>query len=120
MVDPISEYEIGRQIGVSFAQQQVGLKFVATDGVGDAKAFHGLQDAMPTVAAERKADTTHLGQTQFRHIMRASFSSRIFPGENAMVRAENKKMFAEPEDVKTRCQKIYTGMAPPYAHTLCW
>ena len=55
--------EIGRQIGVSFAQQQVGLKFVATDG--DAKAFHGLQDAMPTVAAERQADTTHLGQTQF-------------------------------------------------------
>ena len=63
VVDPMSEYEIGRQIGVSFAQQQVGLKFVATDG--DAKAFHGLQDAMPTVAAERQADTTHLGQTQF-------------------------------------------------------
>ena len=63
VVDPMSEYEIGRQIGVSFAQQQVGLKFVATDG--DAKAFHGLQDAMLTVAAERQADTTHLGQTQF-------------------------------------------------------
>ena len=63
VVDPMSEYEIGRQIGVSFAQQQVGLKFVATDD--DAKAFRGLQDAMPTVAAERQADTTHLGQTQF-------------------------------------------------------
>ena len=47
VVDPISEYEIGRQIGVSFVQQQVGLKFVVTDS--DAKAFHGLQDAMPTV-----------------------------------------------------------------------
>ena len=99
VVDPISEYEIGRQIGVNFAQQQVGLKFAATDG--DAKAFHGLQDAMPTVAAKWQADTTHLGQTQFRHIMRASFSSRMFPGENAMVRAENKKIFAE--DVRTRC-----------------
>ena len=107
VVDPISEYEIGRQIGVSFAQQQVVLKFVAT--YGDVKAFHGLQDAMPTIEAERQADTTHLGQTQFRHIMRAYFSSRMFLGENAMVRAENKKMFAK--DVRTRCQKIYT---------LCW
>ena len=41
VVDPMSEYEIGRQIGVSFAQQQVGLKFVATDG--DAKAFMGYR-----------------------------------------------------------------------------
>ena len=40
VVDPMSEYEIGRQIGVSFAQQQVGLKFVATDG--DAKAFNKI------------------------------------------------------------------------------
>ena len=45
--------------------------------------------------------------------MRASFSSRMFPGENAMVRAENKKMFAE--DVRTRCQKIYTDMHTLYA-----
>ena len=80
-VDPISEFEISRQIRVSFAQQQVGIKFVATDR--DAKAFHGLQDAMPTVTTERQADTTHLGQTQFQHIMRASFSSRMFLGENA-------------------------------------
>ena len=78
VVDPISEFEIGRQIGVSFTQQQVGIKFVATDS--DVKASHGLQDAMPTVVTERQADTTHLSQTQFPHIMRASFSSRMFPG----------------------------------------
>ena len=64
VVDPISEYEIGRQIGVSFAQQQV-LKFVAT--YGDEKAFHGLQDAMPTIEAERQADTTHLGTVPTYH-----------------------------------------------------
>ena len=84
-VDPTSEFKIGRQIGVSFAQQQVGKKIVAT----------------------------HLIHTQFRYIMRASLSSRVFPGDNATIRAENKKMFAE--DVRKRCQKIYSDMHTLYA-----
>ena len=71
-VDPISEYEIGKQIGHSFAQDNVAIRYVATDG--DALASRGLQDAMPAVPIERQADTTHLGQTQFRHIMKVSFS----------------------------------------------
>ena len=64
--------------------------------------------AMPPVPTERQADTTRFGQTQFRHIMKASFSPPMFPGETAIIRAENKRMFAE--DVKTRCQKIYTNV----------
>ena len=68
---------------------------------------------MPAVPTERQADTTHLGQTQFRHIMKASFSPRMFPGETAIIRAENKRMFAE--DVKTRCQKIYTNVHTLYS-----
>ena len=43
--------------------------------------------------------------------MKASFSPRMFPGETATIRAENKRMFAE--DVKSRCQNIYTNV-----HTL--
>ena len=84
---------------------------MATDG--DASASRGVQDAMPAVPTERQADTTHLGQTQFRHIMKASFSPRMFPGETAIIRAENKRMFAE--DVKTRCQKIYTNVHTLYS-----
>ena len=108
-VDPISEYDIGKQIGHSFAQDNV--RYVATDG--DASASRVVQDAMPAVSTERQADTTHLGQTQFRHIMKASFSPRMFPGETAIIRAENKIMFAE--DVKTRCQKIYTNVHTLYS-----
>ena len=51
------EFEIGCQIGISFAQHQVGIKCVETDG--DVKASHGLQDAMPIVATERKL-TQHI------------------------------------------------------------
>ena len=74
---------------------------MATDG--DALASRGVQDAMPAAPIERQADTTHLGQTQFRHniIMKVSFSPRMFPGETDIIRAEQKRMFAE--DVKTRC-----------------
>ena len=38
---------------------------------------------------------------------------RMFPGDTAVIRAENKNMFAE--DVKNRCQKIYTDMHTMYA-----
>ena len=44
-VDPISEYEIGKQIGHSFAQDNVTIRYVATNG--DALASRGVQDAMP-------------------------------------------------------------------------
>ena len=110
-VDPISIYDIGKQIGHSFAQDNVAIRYVATDG--GASASRGVQDAMPAVPTERQADTTHLGQTQFRHIVKASFSPRMFPGETATIRAENKRMFAE--DVKTRCQKNYTNVHTLYS-----
>ena len=91
---------------MSFVQQQIGIPFFAT--YSDVKASNGLQDAMPTVATEWQAD-----KIQFQHIMRASFSSRMFPGENATIRAENKRMFAE--DVRIQCQKIYTDVHTLYA-----
>ena len=52
----------------------------------------GVQDAMPAAPIKRQADTTHLGQTQFRHIMKASFSPRMFPGETAIIRVEKKRI----------------------------
>ena len=50
-VDPISEYDIGKQIGHSFAQDNVAIRYVATDG--DALASRGVQDAMPAAPIER-------------------------------------------------------------------
>ena len=67
------------------AQDNVAIRYVATDG--DALASRGVQDAMPAAPRERQTDTTHLGQTQIRHIMKASFSPRMFPGETAIIRA---------------------------------
>ena len=64
-VDPISEYAFGKQIGHSFAQGNVVIRSVASDG--DVLASRGVHDAMPAVPIERQADTTHLGQKQFRN-----------------------------------------------------
>ena len=116
MLGNSTEYDIGKKIGHSFAQDNVAIRYVATDG--DVSASHGVQDAMLAVPTERQADTTHLGQTQFRHIMKASFSPRMFPGETAIIRAENKRMFAE--DVKTRCQKIYTNVHTLYSSDITY
>ena len=46
-VDPISEYDIGKQIRHSFAQDNVAIRYVATDG--DASASREVQDDMPAV-----------------------------------------------------------------------
>ena len=109
--EPISEYRMGREMGLSLAKDNGRVKFVATGG--DTLGSHGIQAGMPAIATERQSDTTHLGETQFRHIIKTPFSPRMFPGDSAVIRAENKKMFAE--DVKNRCQKIYTDMHTLYA-----
>ena len=111
VVDPISEYRMGREMGLNLAKDNVRVKLVATDG--DALGSRGIQAGMPAIAIERQSDTTHLGETQFRHIMKTPFSPRMFPGDTAIIRAENKKMFAEY--VKNRCQKVYTDMHTLYA-----
>ena len=105
--EPLSEYRIGKHIGDSLAQDNVAVKYVATDG--DALASRGIQDAMPAgMETQRQSDTTHLSQTQFRHIMKASSSPMMFPGESAARQRENRRLFAE--DVKTRYQMVYTSV----------
>ena len=79
---------------MSLAKDNVRVKFVATDG--DALGSRGIQAGMPAIAIERRSDTTHLGETQFRHIMKTPFSPGCFP--------ETLRSFEQ----KTRClQKTY-------------
>ena len=105
--EPLSEYRIGKHIGDSLAQDNVAVKYVATDG--DALSSRGIQDALPAgMETQRQSDITHQSQTQFRHIMTASFSPMMFSGENAARRTENRRLFAE--DVETRCQMVYTSV----------
>lgn len=59
--DPFSEKRIGQHLGDYFKKQQIKVKYVITDG--DGRSAEGFQ------TAERQADTTHLGQSQFRHLL---------------------------------------------------
>lgn len=108
-VDTLSEYEIGRKIGKQIAPQ-IMVKHITTDG--DARSAEGMQEAMkavnPAWRVSRLADTTHLGQGQFRNVMKAKFSEGMFPGSTQEVKREEQKMFAL--DVKYRCHKIFSMM----------
>ena len=66
-----------------------------------------------TSNVERQADTTHLGSSLFRKMIKAQFSERMFPGTIAVIRKEQKKMFSL--DVKTRCHQIHSVMNDLYA-----
>ena len=77
---PISEYDIGYNIGRGFNLERVLVKYATTDG--DGRSAEGLQAALKLVTplwrVERLADTIHLGQSQFKYSMKAAFSSSMF------------------------------------------
>ena len=113
--DPISEREIGSMIGEELANNGLFVRHVTTDG--DARGAEGVGLAMrkrdPDWQLERQADTTHLGQGQFRSAMRATFSSTMFPGVTAERRKEQQKVFSL--DIKNRCHCILADLHRKYA-----
>lgn len=114
--DPLSEYDIGRSIGREFASQGLPLKYVVTDGDGCSakgveKAFSDSHVCSANIV--RQADPTHLGQSQFRYVMRkANFSAGMFPGESADDRAQQKKLLAL--DMKSRSYHMHNNLFKKY------
>ena len=104
---PFSEYDMGKQMGEEMALQNIMIKFATTDG--DGRSAEGVQAAMtqldPLWQVIRQADTTHLGQGQFRQVLKADFSKGMFPGEGPERKKEQQKMLAL--DVKNRCHRIF-------------
>ena len=80
-VAPHSEYEMAKKIGTEFLKQQMCVRHATTDG--DARAATGFQDAYtvlhPMWKVEILSDPTHLGRSQFRKCMSATFSKDMFP-----------------------------------------
>jgi hypothetical protein len=107
---PLSEKNIGMQLGLPFAADGINVKHVVTDG--DARSAEGIQEAMrtshPCWITRREADTTHLGQSQFRHCVKAQFSKGMFNGKTADERKEQQKILGL--DIKTRCHAIYSKL----------
>ncbi|CAC5364776.1 unnamed protein product [Mytilus coruscus] len=66
---PVSEYQMGKEIGSQLALQDILVKNATTDG--DGRAAKGIDDATralhPMWKVERLADYVHLGQSQFEH-----------------------------------------------------
>ncbi|CAG2195328.1 unnamed protein product [Mytilus edulis] len=103
---PLSEYEMGKEIGTQLALQDILVKNATTDG--DGRAAKGIDDATralhPMWKVERLADYVHLGQSQFRASLRAKFSESMFYGRTKEIRKEMKKAFSQ--DVKCRSSMI--------------
>ncbi|CAG2248518.1 unnamed protein product [Mytilus edulis] len=79
--DPLSEKDLGYEIGKKIAKLDLLVDYCTTDG--DAKSVQGLQEAMqeifdPLWSVNRLADTIHRGQSQFREVLRAKFSVGMF------------------------------------------
>ena len=72
-----SEYTAGLEIGRQFALQNIGLRYVVTDG--DAHSAEGMKAGMSNTACsiERQTDTTHLEQSMFRNMTKTQFSCNV-------------------------------------------
>lgn len=113
--DPISERDIGEEIGENLINDGILVRYVTTDG--DARSADGVALGIAKHVKDwevnRQADTTHLGQSQFRYAVRASFSPGMFPGLSAERRKEQQKMLGL--DIKNRCHCILAELHRTYA-----
>lgn len=113
--EPLSERHIGERIGEDLVDEEIFVRFVTTDG--DARGAEGIKEAMtklePLWEVERQADTTHLGQSQFRNTVKAVFSQTMFPGETADHRKHQQKMLGL--DLKNRSHCIFNELYAKYA-----
>jgi hypothetical protein len=104
--EPFSERHIGVKLGESIGQH-IMVKHVTTDG--DGRSAEGIEIAMqqlqPLWRVIRQADTTHLGQGQFGHTLKATFSANMFSGTTKVVKRDQQKILGL--DLKNRCHIIF-------------
>ena len=112
---PLSEYELGKDIGNQLAIQGAFVKYVTTDG--DSKSSAGVAEAInildPLWRVERLADPTHLGQAQFKRCYNAKFSGGMFAGKTMKTRTDQQKAFSQ--DVKARSSMVFKKLMEVHA-----
>ncbi len=112
---PLSEFNMGKDIGDQLARNDVLIRYATTDG--DARSAEGLATSMkvlhPLWKVERLADPTHLAQGQFRKCRSADFSLDMFPGSTREKKNEAKTILSQ--DVKARCSLILKELMKNHA-----
>lgn len=90
------------------------VKYATTDG--DGRSAAGIDDAVralhPMWKVNRLADHVHLGQTQFKAGMRATFSEEMFHGKTKAENRELQKIFSK--DVKCRTSMVVSNLMTKY------
>ena len=110
-VEPLSERELGYEIGEKLCKKKLLVKHITTDG--DATSAAGLEKAIqnllsPMWKTTRLADRIHRGQSQFRQGVKAIFSKEMFPGKTKAQNSDIQKMFAN--DIKERCHGVLQAL----------
>lgn len=108
--EPLSELKMGEKLGQMFADDRVLVKYVTTDG--DARTAEGVQSAMrklfPDWEVIRKADPVHIGQSQVRETISATFSDHMFSGRTRELKKERQRVLAL--DIKSRSHAIFSRL----------
>ena len=102
----VSEHKMGLEIGRRFGLEGTLIKYACTDG--DARSCEGLQEGLqesnPAWTVLRQSDTTHLGMSQMKKIVKSKFS-RSFFSSHLRTKSERDDLQRNlGEDIRTKCE----------------
>jgi hypothetical protein len=114
-VEPLSEYDIGKNIGTQLVRKNIKVKYATTDG--DGRSAAGMDSAMkvsdPAWNVERLADPTHLGQAQFHRCNKlGTFSETMFLARTKAERVTAQRVFSQ--DIKARSSLVFQELMSQY------
>lgn len=111
-ITPLSEYEMGKQIGKDFGLDNILIENVCSDG--DSRSCDGVNDAMkalnPIWETIRQSDTTHLGVGQYKKTLKCKFSRRFFPHFLKTKSSRNNLQKVLAQDLKARCHVVFNNL----------
>ncbi|CAG2207664.1 unnamed protein product [Mytilus edulis] len=115
---PLSEYDLGKQIGNQLVVQGILVKYATTDG--DGRSANGINDAIqalhPMWKVEWLADPIHLGNGQFRAAMLANFSDNMFGCRTKEQTKIVQKLFSQ--DIQARSSLITSHFMEVYGRDI--
>ncbi|CAH1784479.1 unnamed protein product [Owenia fusiformis] len=100
------ERQMGRSTAKTCQEDGIVIQYLTTDG--DGKGIMGVNDHYAETGmehrAERLSDRIHLSNLQFKHSLKTSFSSQMFPGKNKSTKEHYQRLFCI--DLTQRCTAI--------------
>ena len=103
---------MGLNIAKKLSLNDILIKYACSDG--DARSVdglsHGFKAINPMWEVVRQSDTTHLGMSQYKKLLKATFSKDFFPPNIHLKADKDHLQKCLAEDLRSRCHIIHNNL----------